>query len=221
MPKPIYLFSISSHLHAKSISSLDIKFLKPKIDFSKYDYLIITSKQASEALKQYDKNEYIHIPSICVSKKSAEAYEALGGEVLACGNGYGDDLSTVIRKFSHMPERSDKCPRGTKRWLYLRAKVIASDFISTCHEEGYNIDEVVVYESECSKDIRHVEVEDDSILIFTSPSSLHCFLENHTIMPSNKVIIIGKTTALAVPDGIKYTISPETTIESCMEIGLA
>ncbi len=210
MAKPIYLFSISSHPDAKSINSLDIKFLKPKIDFSKYDYLIITSKQASEALKQYDKNEYIHMPSICVSKKSAEAYESLGGEVLACGNGYGNDLSAVIKQFPY-----------TKRWLYLRAKVVASDFISTCQEEGYNIDEIVVYESECSNDIRHVEVEDDSILIFTSPSSLNCFLENHTFTPSNKVIVIGKTTALAVPDGVKYSISPETTIESCMEIGLA
>jgi len=134
----------------------------------------------------------------------------LGGEVLACGNGYGDKLSTIIKQFPH-----------AKRWLYLRAKVVASDFISSCQEKGYSIDEIVVYESECSKDIRQVEVKDDSILIFTSPSSLHCFLENHTIKSSNKVIVIGETTALAVPDGIKYSISPETTIESCMEIGLA
>lgn len=207
MSKTIYLFSISSHPDAKSINSLDIKFLKPKIDFSKYDYLIITSKQASEALKKYDKNEYIHMPSICVSKKSAEAYESLGGEVLACGNGYGDDLSNIIKKFPH-----------AKRWLYLRAKVVSSDFTSTCQEEGYNIDEIVVYESECSKEIGNVEVEDDSILIFTSPSSVDCFLKNHTLSESNKIIVIGTTTAKALPKGLKYIVSNDTSIESCMDI---
>jgi uroporphyrinogen-III synthase len=209
MQKPIYLFSISSHPHAKSINALDIKFLKPEIDFSKYDYLIITSKQVSEALAQYDKNEYIHMPSICVSKKSAEPYEALGGEVLACGTGYGDDLSAIIKQFPH-----------AKRWLYLRAKVVASSFISTCQEEGYNIDEIVVYESKCSKDIQHIHVQEDATLVFASPSSIRCFLKTHTITPLNKVVVIGTTTAAAVPKGIKYHISKETTIESCMEIGL-
>ena len=53
MPKQIYLFSISSHPDAKSVNSLDIKLLKPEIDFLKYDYFIVTSKQTSEALKQY------------------------------------------------------------------------------------------------------------------------------------------------------------------------
>lgn len=210
MPKPIYLFSISAHPHAISVNSLDIKLLKPHIDFQKYDYLIITSKQASEALQQYDKNEYIHMPAICVSKKSAEAFEKLGGKILACANGYGNDLSTIIKEFAH-----------AKRGLYLRAKVVASDFICTCQKEGYSVDEIVVYESECSKAIRHVEVEDDATLIFTSPSSLHCFLKNHIITPLNKVVVIGNTTALALPEGIKYSISQETSIESCMEIGLA
>ncbi len=207
MKKSVYLFSISSHPHAISVNSLDITFFKPKIDFSKYDYLIITSKQTCEALKQYDKESYIHMPSLCVSVASAKSYEELGGKVLDIGGGYGDNLVEKIKSY----------PKTT-RWLYLRAKVVASDFVSTCQGDGYNIDEVVVYESGCSKEIWHVEVEDDAILIFTSPSSVKCFLNNHAIPLHAMVIVIGKTTAKALPEGIEYIISPKTTIESCMEI---
>jgi uroporphyrinogen-III synthase len=207
MPKQIYLFSISSHPLAISINSLDITFLKPDIDFSKYDYIIITSKQASQALKQYESSKYLMKKALCVSKQSAIAYEKLGGTVLNIGAGYGDNLIGKIKEY----------PKETK-WLYLRAKIVASDFVSKCQEDGYNIDEIVVYESVCSKDIEHVKVEDDSVLIFTSPSSVNCFLKNHTINLSNIVVVIGKTTAKALPKNIKYILSKDTTIDSCIDI---
>jgi uroporphyrinogen-III synthase len=205
MPRVIYLFSISSHPDARSVNSLDITFFKPDIDFSKYDYFIVTSKQTSEALKQYQ-NKVLK-PALCVSVASARSYEDIGGEVLDIGGGYGDNLKEKIKSY----------PKNTK-WLYLRAKVVASDFVSTCQDDGYNIDEVIVYESDCSKEIYDVKVEDGGILIFTSPSSVNCFLKNHAISPHAKVIVIGKTTAKALPKGIKHIISPKTTIDSCIEI---
>lgn len=209
LSKPIYLFSISAHPHAINVNSLDVTLLKPEIDFAKYDYLIITSKQTSEALSQYEKEKYIHMPALCVSLQSALSYENLGGKVLACGNGYGDNLANTIKEFPHVT-----------RWLYLRAKVIASDFVSTCQDEGYNIDEAIVYESECSEELRHVEVQEDAVLIFTSPSSVECFLKNHLISPVAKVIVIGKTTALALPKEVNYILSEDTTIQSCIDIAL-
>ena len=205
MTKPIYLFSISSHPHAKSINSLDIKLLKPVIDFLKYDYFIITSKQTSKALKQYENLKLK--PALCVSVASAKSYEDIGGKVLDIGAGYGDNLIQKIKMY----------PKSTK-WLYLRAKIVASDFITPLREEFYDIDEIIVYESDCSKEIWHVEVEDDATLIFTSPSSVKCFLKNHTISPHAKIIVIGKTTAKALPDNIKYQLSREKTIESCFKL---
>jgi len=207
MSKPIYLFSISSHPNAISVNSLTITFLKPSIDFSKYDYLIITSKQASEALKQYEKQEYIDKKALCVSVASAASYESLGGTVLDIGGGYGDNLVDKIKSY----------PKDTK-WLYLRAKVVASDFVEVCKTDGFNIDEEIVYESDCSQEILDVEVKDESILIFTSPSSLNCFLKTHEINKKSKVIVIGKTTAKAVPKNTEYILSKETSIDSCMEI---
>jgi len=210
MHKNIYLFSISKHDKAISINSLDINFFKPKIDFKEYDYLIITSKQTSEALKQYENKEYINLPALCVSKQSALSFEKLGGKVLDIGGGYGDNLISKIENY----------PKNTK-WLYLRAKIVASDFVKVCKDDGFLVDEEIVYESDCSKEIQNIKVEDDATLIFTSPSSVKCFLKNNTIKTSNKVIIIGKTTAKSLPKDIDFIISKETTIESCMQEALS
>ncbi len=207
MSKPIYLFSISSHPNATSVNSLAITFLKPQIDFSKYDYLIITSKQTSESLKQYETRDYIKKPALCVSVASAKSYERLGGTVLDIGGGYGDNLVDKIKSY----------PKDIK-WLYLRAKVVASDFVEVCKNDGFDINEAIVYESDCSQEILDIKVEDESILVFTSPSSLNCFLKTHEISKKSKVIVIGKTTAKAVPKNTEYVMSYETTIESCIEI---
>ncbi len=205
--RSIYLFSISSHPDAVSVPSLSITFFKPDLDFSKYDAFIITSKQASKALQQYQTQSYISIPALCVSQASAKSYEALGGKVLDVGGGYGDNLREKIKNY----------PKSM-RWLYLRAKVVASDFVVKCKKEGYNIDEIVMYESSCSQDILNVKVPEDAVLIFTSPSSLECFLQTHTLSKRSRVIVIGKTTAQAVPKGIEYHLSESTTVESCMEL---
>lgn len=207
MKKPVYLFSTSSHPDVVSINSLDIRFLKPKIDFSKYDYFILTSKQAVLALEQYDKCEYITKKALCISKQTAKSYESIGGEVLELGSGYGDTLHATINNY----------PQSTK-WLYLRAKVVASDFVYKCKKEGINIDEKVVYESLCSKEILNTSVEHTSILIFTSPSSVKCYMQNNIFTSENEVIVIGKTTAKALPKDVIYHISNEPTIESCLEI---
>jgi len=207
MSRQIYLFSTSSHPNAVNVNSLDITLLKPQIDFSNYDYFIITSKQASHALKQYEKKEYIDTKALCISKKSAAAFESLGCKILETGSGYGDNLLSIIREY----------PKTT-RWLYLRAKLIASDFVQVAKTENFLIDETIVYESMCSKQILNIEVEPNSVLIFTSPSSVKCFLQNNSIDKSHKIIVIGSTTAKALPVNIPYLISKETTIESCMEI---
>ena len=205
--KPIYLFSISSYPGAIHINSLDISFFHPKINFSNYDYLIITSKQASQALKQYDKDAYINKKALCVSLQSAQSFEALGGRILDIGEGYG---KTLTKKIQSYPKE--------KKWLYLRASVVASDFVATCRKDGYDVDEVIVYESQCSSAIQSVSVEEYATLIFTSPSSVKCFLINNTIKSSHKVVVIGNTTAKALPKGTHYVLSNEKNIQNCIEI---
>lgn len=207
MKRKIYLFSISSHPKATHINSLDIVFLKPEIDFSEYDYLILTSKQASKALLQYNSRNYLDKKAIAISKQSAKSYEQLGGKILEIGKGYGDTLYELVKKY----------PKSIK-WLYLRAEVLASDFVQSLNEDGFFIEEAVVYKSQCSQAITLASVEEDAILIFTSPSSIKCFLSHHRITQQNKVVVIGKTTAKALPSSCNYMIAEKPTIESCFEL---
>ncbi|WP_373004116.1 uroporphyrinogen-III synthase [Sulfurimonas sp.] len=209
MKRQIYLFATSKHPDAISSKSLEVRFLKPKINFTKYDYLIITSKQTVKALEQYKKEEFINIPALCVSVKTATTYENFGGNILDIGDGYGDNLVKNIKEKSK-----------DKKWLYLRAELIASDFVQRCQDDGYDIDEEILYVSECAREGMEVEIEENPILIFTSPSSIECFLKTHTIGLDAKVVVIGKTTAKALPDSVEYKISQKTSIDSCMEMAL-
>ena len=209
MKRQIYLFATSKHPDAISSKSLEVRFLKPQIDFAKYDYLIITSKQTVKALEQYEREKFINIPALCVSPKTATSYENFGGNILEIGDGYGDNLVKNIKEKSK-----------DKKWLYLRAELIASDFVQRCQNDGYDIDEEVLYVSECASQGMEVKIESNPILIFTSPSSIECFLKTHNIGLDAKVVVIGKTTAKALPDGIEYKISQKTSIDSCIEMAL-
>jgi len=209
MPNQIYLFSISSHPDAIHINPLDINFFSPNVDFSKYDNLIITSKQISKILSFYEIKAELLKPALCISKQSAKSYEAIGGNVFEVGKGYGDTLVQSIKKY----------PK-TRKWLYLRAEVVASDFVQVCQKEGYNIDEIILYSSSCSQEIADCRVDDNAVLIFTSPSSVTCFLQHHSFAKEQKVVVIGKTTLKKIPKEIETILSKEKTIESCMEIAL-
>ncbi len=205
MQKNIYLFSLTPYKGVNHINSLHVSFFTPKINFKNYDYLIITSKQVLEALKNYDES-WKDLAVLAVAKPTAEAVKKAGGTILEYGSGYGDNLSAIIASY-------DK----EKRWLYLRAKEVASDFALTCKQNGYKIDEVIVYETSCSKECLHVRVEDDATLIFTSPSSVECFLKHHDFKETQNIIVIGTTTARAIPHGVSYKIASQPTMQSCIQ----
>jgi uroporphyrinogen-III synthase len=207
MSKQIYLFSISSHPNATHINPLEIHFFKPTIDFSKYDYFIITSKQIAKILSFYEISKEKLLPALCISKQSAKSYEAIGGKVLEIGKGYGD---TLVEKIKEYPK--------TKKWLYLRAEIVASNFVEVCKNDGYDIDESIIYESKCSDSMAKYSFEDDAVLIFTSPSSVECFLRYHHFSSQHKIVVIGKTTLKKIPKEFHPILSKETSIESCMQI---
>lgn len=207
--KPIYLFATSTHPKTINIKSLELTLLHPTIDFRSYDYLILTSKQTIKALLNYNKNDFIHLNAICVSQKTAKLYQDVGGVVVGVGDGYGDSLLNLI---TQLPK--------DKKWLYLRGESIASDFAMQARDGGFLVDEQILYTSGCSQEILDVRVEKDATLIFTSPSAVSCFLKNNSLTPTNSIVVIGTTTAKALPDGVVYTVSDATAIESCVDLAL-
>ena len=78
------------------------------------------------------------------------------------------------------------------------------------------MDELVVYKTSCKKS--NVALENNSVFIFTSPSSVECFFQQYSWNDSYKAIVIGKITAMYLAKDIDYMISSETSILECINL---
>ncbi|MDD4855644.1 MAG: uroporphyrinogen-III synthase [Sulfuricurvum sp.] len=204
--RPIYLVSKTSHhetVGVVHIPILSIHFLTPDIDFNLYEGIVVTSKQGVLALNHYAiKWEKLHI--ICVGQSTAQEVKKQGGIHIEIAQGYGESIFDALRQY-----------RG--KWLYLRPKMIASSWPARAREAGMILDEVIIYETTCNEAMEKLEIADDGVLIFTSPSSIECFLQKYSLRSTHDIVVIGKTTQNALPLGIKSTLSETTSVESCIE----
>ncbi|MCG3716967.1 uroporphyrinogen-III synthase, partial [Aliarcobacter butzleri] len=78
------------------------------------------------------------------------------------------------------------------------------------------LDEIIAYKTSCKKS--NIILEENSIFIFTSPSSVECFFKQYSWKNSYKAIVIGKTTAEFLPSNINYEISSQTSVEECIKL---
>jgi len=194
----IYLFSKtpSTSEGVTHIPIIQTHYLPLASNIYDYDFIIITSKEAVNALLAVDV-DMSTLRSIAISKKSAEYAQKNGLEVVAYADGYASGVYKLIQeKFLQ------------KKILYIRAKVVASDILLA-------YDNAIVYETTCSDCA--FELADDATLIFTSPSTIRCFLKENTFLPSHKIVTIGKTTQAALPVDVTSTLADKTSVTSCIE----
>jgi uroporphyrinogen-III synthase len=204
--RPIYLISKTSHDNAVGvihIPILSIKFLQPPIDFTLYDGIIVTSKEGARALGNYI-IPWERLDILCVGESTAHLVSNIGGCNITVARGYGDSILEILENH-------------TARWLYVRPRAIASSWPKQARMMGKKIDEVIVYETSCNAQMERIEIALDGVLIFTSPSSIECFLKRYHFLPTHKVVVIGLTTQKALPQGVLSVLSATTTIESCIE----
>ncbi len=201
--RPIYLISKTPYAGVIHIPILSIHFLTPDIDFDLYEGIVVTSKQGSIALKHYAP-DWDRLRVICVGDSTAQEVKQLGAKHIECADGYGVSIFNVLRQYNG-------------KWLYCRPKMIASSWPVRAREEGMILDEVIIYETTCNEAMEKKEIADNGVLIFTSPSSIECFLQKYLFKPEHDIVVIGKTTQNALPVGIKSTLSEMTSVESCVE----
>ena len=206
--KSIFLFSKTSHPDVTHIPILNTKFLQPKIDFKNYDAIVLTSKQAVTALENIS-SEWKKIPALTIASKTEEMVKNAGGTLLDRGNGYGDTLDeNITSKYASL------------RWLYPRPKIVASNFKERVKACGIAIDDVIVYETSCNESCRDVRLPDDAIVIFTSPFTIECFERFYEFKNSYCVIAIGKTTASALPETVRYMMPDTPNVDACVSLAL-
>ncbi|MEA3498756.1 MAG: uroporphyrinogen-III synthase [Campylobacterota bacterium] len=196
----IYILSDKKVKGAKNLPVLEIKYIKQDIDFSKYDALIFTSKNGLYSIDSFT-NEWKNIPSYAIAPMTANILKSLGGDLEFTGvTNHGDQFALEIKE-----------KLKGKKVLYLRGSKVVSNLIDTLQ-----CDDIIVYESVCQNNSKNQKPPKGSTIIFSSPSTIKCFLESFDWDDSYKAIGIGKTTAKYFPDYIKSTISDTTSLESCV-----
>jgi len=197
----IYILSDKKVDGAINLPVFKIKFIKQNIDFNYYDALIFTSKNALYSI-EYNNENWKNIPSYAIAPMTANIIKDMNGNLVFTGvTNHGDQFALEIEE-----------KLKNKKVLYLRGSKVVSNLI-----DRLDCDDKIVYESVCRKNNQELKPLKNSTIIFSSPSTIKCFLDNFDWDDSYKAISIGKTTAKYFPKYIKYTISDTTSLESCVK----
>lgn len=205
--KNIYILSDKSIKYAKNIPLLNILPINRNINLDQYGALIFTSKNGVKSLDNINK-EWKQIPSYAISTQTAKEIKNLGGNLVFIGKKkHGDEfaleLVELLTKY--------------KKVAYIGAKKIVSKFIDILSENNIICDHLPVYETVCVEYKEKINLPDNSIIIFSSPSTIECFFKNVYWKDSFKAISIGKTTKNYFPQNIQPILSENTTFQSCVQ----
>lgn len=201
----IYLLSNQKYDDVENIEVFKIDYIKSDIDLSKYDALIFTSKNAILSLNSFN-TDWKKIPSFAIAPKTASFIEKYGGKLAFTGlTSHGNDFAKELIELLK-----------NKKVLYIKALKTVSNLFEILKDNSIDIDELVSYKTSCNKS--EVTLEDKSIFIFTSPSSVECFFKQYSWNDTYQAITIGKTTADYLPNNINYKISEQTSIDECVNL---
>ena len=202
----IYLLSNQEYKGVENLEVFKIDYIPSEVDLSLYDALIITSKNAIYSLNSFNKT-WKDIPCFAIAPKTADVIKKEGGKLEFIGSsGHGDDFAKEILPLIK-----------NKKVIYIRALKVVSNLVDNLKQNNIDIDEVITYKTVCN-DALDKKIEDNSIIIFTSPSSINCFFKKYNWNETFKAIVIGKTTAKYIPNNINYEISSKTSIEECIKL---
>ena len=202
----IFVLSGKKFKGAKNLPVIEFKFFDKKIELDKYDALIFTSKNGVEAIERIDKS-WRKIPSYSIGSGTSKAVkEKEGNLVFTASSSYGDDFAKEIVPLLQ-----------GKRVLFLRAKEVTSFLNKILKDNKISLDEEIVYETVCADCKKLFTPPKNSIIIFSSPSTIRCFFNCFDWDESYRAVVIGKKTASFMPKNIKYFLSDKQTIDSCIK----
>lgn len=204
----IYLLSESSHEGVINLPLIKANYFDVSLDISSYEALIFSSKNAVYALDKIDKN-WRNIPAFAIGEATASVITKLGGNLAyVASNAYGNDFAyEIIEKL-----------KG-KKVAFLRAKKVLSNLEEILQFAKIQLDSHVLYETTCNAQNTLYPIEKNSIIIFTSPSTVECFFKSYTWDNSSHAVCIGSVTSKALPMYIKNLhVSSKQTIKGCIEL---
>ena len=203
----IYLLNDDKYGGVKNLPMIKINFFQKRVDLDLYDALVFTSKNGVRAIEKIDK-DWIKKEIYSIGQgTSKEIIKHNASLVYTAKNSYGDSFAQEIK---------DKLK--SKKVLFLRAKEVTSRLNHILKAAQVDLEEEIVYETTCRAYEEHEKLDDNSVIIFTSPSTVKCFLKNFNWHKSYKAVCIGEVTAKVIPSHIDYSLSKKQTILSCVEL---
>lgn len=201
----IYLLSPHPKEGSVHLPMITFSMVEQRLNFEGYDLLMFTSKQAVISAEKLNSN-WKKIPCLAIGSATAKQIEALGGTVHYQPNAfYGETLSQdIVTKFKE------------KKILYLRPKEVSFDSKAFLSKEGIALDEKIIYETNCIQYTKKDQPVKDAIIIFTSPSTIHCFLKNFEWDESYVAVVIGEATKKHLPVNIRYEVADTPLIDACI-----
>ena len=205
MHRPIYLTSPVPREGTISLPMIDFRLTASVLDYQGCDTLMFTSKQAVESAEAIDP-EWKRLPTIAIGAATARKIETLGGSVLYHPTSfYGKELAAdVLERFRD------------RRVLYLRPRTVSFDSRDFLARAGYTLHEQVIYETFCREHPAEAKPQPGAIVIFTSPSTIHCFRECFGWEESYTAIVIGRATLEHLPAGADYVVADTPLIDACI-----
>jgi len=206
LSKIIYLLSPLKKEGSLSLPMIRFSVITDSIDFLDSDTLMFTSKQAVVSANAID-TSWRNYPSIAIGKATKSKIEELGGRVIYSPKSfYGKSLAEDIKKFF-----------SDKKILYLRPKVVSFDSKAYLKESDIALKEQIIYETSCICYQKGQQPKKDSIIIFTSPSTINCFFKSFEWDSSYSAVLIGNATREHLPEGCKFWVADEPLIDSCLK----
>jgi len=202
----IYLLSDTYHKGVINLPQIKVTCRDINLDLSSYNALIFSSKNGVKAISKININ-WKNILSYAIGMPTANLIKKEGGQVKYIANSsYGDDFAKEL-----IPLLKEK------KVLFIRAKTVLSDLEDILKNAGIDLTSQVVYETTC-KEKTDDKIEENSVFIFTSPSTVKCFFKNHKWQNSYKAVCIGDVTAKSFPFDISLHVSKIQTIPGCIEL---
>ncbi len=205
MTPPIYLTSPVEREGIRPLPMIRFEIVADRIDYQGCDTLMFTSKQAVVSAERIDP-EWKRYPSVAIGPATAARIRELGGEVLHQPREfYGKNLAEDLRELFR-----------DRKLLYLRPETVSFDSRAFLAEAGIVLREQVIYRTSCRNYAPEEAPPPEAIIVFTSPSTIHCFLENFPWLESYRAVVIGRATLAHLPEGARSTVAERPSIDACI-----
>lgn len=204
----IYLISHTQNQAVKNLKVCEIEFLKFSVDLSKFEALVITSKNSIKALK-FNNIKKVNLKVFSIGDGSTkEALKYGFSDIYTAKNSHGNEFANEIASFL-------KC----KKTLFLKAEKTVSDVGGILIKNGAILTKITAYKNNFLNLDESLKPPLGSILIFSSPSNVEGFIKNFgKIDESYKVVVIGNATAKLLSSHKNLIISEKQSIDECLKL---